>query len=373
MASPARWCWTGVDASRGPSERSPVNSNRRLLLPAARIGRGVRYAGVALGLALAIAHARSPEALYRDCLAACAEVLVDGRHAGVAWLADERGAALTAGHLFQRRSPRVELLFADNRQLPARLVAVDRGHDLALLQVQLDGQGRRPLLLARRAPTVGETLFHFGAPIFRAALLQPGRVAGSDTRFEFDAFLTDYAEVMPVAALMQGGTSGGPWLDRRGRVVGVQSRTVSLDGQPVGLAFFAPVSAVRRLLETRREADTPTLGLGVDELWQQPLEYLRQIPARTRGLVVAVVRESGPAAGAGLQVRDVLLEADAQPLVRIADLLRVVRRHRPGDRLELTFLRPGAREVRRVPVVLARAEDLWLPDGPSDSEPLSRP
>jgi serine protease Do len=331
----------------------------------ARLGRLAVAALVLIAGSSLSADAASLAGVYRRCLDACPEVLISGRHVGTAWVAGTDGSVVTAGHLFEIRQPQIELLFADNRRVAARLVAVDRGHDLALLEVDRSSLQAKPLKLAARPPEVGDEVYQFGAPLFRSGTLQPGRVAGEQPKFEFQASITDYAEGVSVAAMMQGGTSGGPWLNRRGEVVGVQSSTVSLDGKPVGLAFMAPAPAIQRLLKTRISAETPTPGLGVDELWQQSPEFLEQLPAGTRGLVAAVVREKGPAASAGVIPRDVLIEADGQPLVRIADLPRAVRRHRPGATVEFVVLRPGESDLRRLKVVLGRAEDLWLPDGPA--------
>ncbi len=278
---------------------------------------------------------------------------------GMAWVAADDGSVITAAHLFEGPQARIELLFADNQRVTARLLAVDRGHDLALLAMNAPAPRIRPLRLARRPPSVGAEVFQFGAPFFRSGMLQHGVVAAEHIRFEFQDSITDYAETVPVAAMMQGGTSGGPWLNRRGEVVGMQSSTVSLDGKPVGVAFMAPAAAVRRLLTIRTNAATPTPGLGVDELWQQPAEYLTGVPSGAEGLVVAVVRAGGPAGRAGIRPGDLLLEANQQPLFRIADLPRLVRRHRPGEAIEFRVRRPNVGEELNFRVVLERAEDVW--------------
>jgi S1-C subfamily serine protease len=270
------------------------------------------------------------------------EVLVDGRHVGSGWFASRDGLAVTASHLLgDAGDPRVELLANDDSRTTATLVAIDRGHDLAVLRTATRREAGRFLALARKAPAVGEEIFQFGAPLFRSGLLQTGRIAATRTAFEYYADLRDYVEIVHVAGMMQGGTSGGPWLNARGEVVGLQSGVMSLDGKPVGIAHLVPGEFIRNLLDTRRHAATPSLGLGVDELWQQPGDFLQKLPGGCQGLVVAVLHADGPAAGAGIKAQDVILSIDGQKVVRIRELLRRIRFRKPGDEVSLEVLTPG--------------------------------
>lgn len=350
---------------RAPSSELRFAKNRRL---AAAHPFGLAIVALWLFGAGSELRAAPAESIGLRCREACAEVLINGRHSGTAWLATRDGLFLTAAHLFERQGGQIELLTLEGQRIPARRLAIDRGHDLALMQAEAIPNGWRPLPLARRSPRVGERIWQYGAPIFRSGLLQAGHVASDLPAFEFHAEVTDYAEVVATAAMMQGGTSGGPWLNRKGEVVGVQSSTLSLEGKPAGVGYFAPLSAIRRLLETRRDADTPTPGLGVDELWQQSEEFIGRLPARTVGLVASVVRPDGPAARAGLQAQDVLTAANGRPLVRIADLPRALRARRPGESVDLRFLRPGEPGERAIQLVLGRAEDVWAAE-PASATP----
>jgi len=296
------------------------------------------------------------ERFYRRCESACVDVLIEGRHSGSGWLADPGGLVVTVAHLFRAREPAVEVMSPSIGRLPAVLVALDRGHDIALLGILRAGRDLPALSAARRAPRVGEELWQFGTPLFRTGLLQSGRVARPGTGFEYYADAEEYAEVAYVAAMMQGGTSGGPWLNQRGEVVGVQSGVMSLEGKPTGLAFVAPAGPVGDLLRTLRNAETPSLGLAVDETWQMDTEWLKKLPPKTEGLVVARVRQNGPAEKAGIKNQDVVLSADGARVRRIADLLRWVRGKRPGTSVTLEVLRPGEPSAQSRQVMLESAE-----------------
>jgi serine protease Do len=311
------------------------------------------------------ARAMDEAALYRKCEAACVEILVEGRHAGSGWFADTNGTVVTAGHVFERPDPPLELLCANGERVPAELLGVDRGHDLACLRATGPARSWPFLPVSRKPAALGNGLREFGSPLFRAGAMQTGRLASPHDRYEFTGAFVEYARTRMLGAMMQPGTSGGPWVNGRGEVVGVQSSIMSLDGRPIGVAFMSPGDAVRRLLRARVHAHTPTLGAAVDELWQQPAETLQQLPPKLEGLVLSVVRGDGPAAKAGLVVKDVLLTVDGQHLLRVGDLLSVVRAHQPGEAVAVRYRRPAEDQEREVKVTLGRAEDMWpgLPAG----------
>ncbi len=312
-----------------------------------------------------LARAMDEATLYRRCEAAGVEVLVEGRHAGSGWFADAGGTVVTAGHLFERPDLPLELLCANGERVPAELLGVDRGHDLACLRVTGSARTWAFLPLARKPAALGEELRQFGSPLFRAGAMQRGRLASPHDRYEFTGAFVEYARTRMLDAMMQPGTSGGPWVNGRGEVVGVQSSIMSLDGKPIGVSFMSPEDAVRRLLRERAHAHTPTLGAAVDELWQQSAETLKQLPPKVEGLVLSVVKGDGPAAKAGLVVKDVLLTVEGRPMLRIGDLLSVVRAHQPGESVAIRYRRPGEKQEREVKATLGRAEDIWpaLPGG----------
>ena len=203
---------------------------------------------------------------------------------------------------------------------------------------------------------VGDEILQFGAPLYRAGVLQPGRVAQPDTSFEFYPDRKGYVEVVHVAAMMQAGTSGGPWLDRAGNVVGLQSGLMSLDGKPVGIAFVVPAAPIRRLLKSLCDAATPDAGFWVDQLWERDAEFLKKFPAGAEGLVVSGMRKDGPAAQAGIQPGDVVISAEGKKLSRIRELLEIIRAKKPGEQLKLTLLRAGSSEPLQRTLTLDRAE-----------------
>ncbi len=173
-------------------------------------------------------------------------------------------------------------------------------------------------------------------------MLLRGTVAAASPTYEFLPDQGHYVRVVYVSASTQYGTSGGPWLDPSGRVVGMQSALVRDGGNAVGIASMSPVGAIRDLVTTRKDASTPTLGLGVEEMWEQDHDFLRRFPPKTEGVVVARVRTGGPADAVGLRAFDVVVRVDGEPIRLRDQLLRRVRTQNPGDKIKLRVLRAGA-------------------------------
>ena len=148
-----------------------------------------------LALPAAPTSPSATEKIYQRCQAACVEVLVNGRHSGSGWFARADGLVVTAAHLFERRDADVEVVSPGRGRLACSLLAVDRGHDIAVLKTKAPA-GDFPVLGFSSAPLrVGDEILQFGAPLFRAGVLQPGRVAQPDTSFEFYPDRKGYVEV----------------------------------------------------------------------------------------------------------------------------------------------------------------------------------
>ncbi|WP_157881033.1 S1C family serine protease, partial [Streptomyces griseoruber] len=158
------------------------------------------------------------------------------------------------------------------------------------------------------------------------------------------------------------GNSGGPLLDARGRVIGINSAIRSAaDGSDsgsgeagsIGLGFAIPVNQGRRVAEeliNTGHATHPVIGVTLD------LDYAGD-GARVStkgGDAGAPVTPGGPGALAGIQAGDVITEVDGTRVHSGTELIVKTRAHRPGDRLELTVERDG--RERTLSLVLGSAE-----------------
>ncbi len=322
-------------------------------------GSTLLLAGFLLTMALAEDAPTSRADLFEQLRRASFEILVDGHQAGGAAVIDARGFAVTAAHVIGSLERKIEGVTADDERMKLEVLAVDIGHDVALLKLP-DREGPYPALrLADEPPRAGEDVFLFGPPMYRPSMLKKGMVARHETDFEYYGEQGCYAEIRHVDATVQHGTSGGPWVNEAGALVGVQSGAVVAGNTTVGVSFMAPVSAVRRLLATRKSAATATIGSPAEELWQHGPGVLKRFPAGTEGIVLRIPLADGPADRAGLKQWDLLTAIDATRVLRVRDLLTAVRKHRPGETVRLSILAPDGAEPHIVEVELGRLEADW--------------
>jgi len=307
-------------------------------------GLGVRWTCLALAWAAASAGLGS-EALYQQAKRASVEVLVAGHLAGSGWIADASGLVVSAAHAFGDRQAKLEVRHPEFGRMPLERVAMDLGHDLALLRLPKRAEPYPFLPVAQRMPAPGEDVFLFAAASYRHHLMIRGAAAQDETTFEYLANPGHYVEVYHISAPTPPGTSGGCWMNAAGEVVGSQSGFLAKD--QLGIAFVGGPDGIRSLVAAQRDVPRPTLGTAVEELWSQPVGFIRRFPEGTEGLVPVLPEKDGPAERAGL-VGDVLIVAlDGEP-VGVRDVfVRRLLAHRPGDTVRLTIL-PADQKPARV-------------------------
>ncbi len=309
--------------------------------------------------------------LYEQVTQACVEILSEGHLAGSGWFCSPDGLVMTAGHVMEKPDMDLEVIAAPDKRYKAHLVALDRGHDLALLQVE-DAKGPFSTLpLAQSMPAVGEDAFVFGMPIYRHAVLLTGQPARQGTTFEWLGPETSYAEIVHFHGASPQGTSGGPWINPQGEVIGLQSSMMSLNDAPMGIAFVAPLGAIRRLIETRRHAETPHLGCAFDELWEHDPGFIRSFPAGTEGLVVRMPAKDSPAARADLRELDCITAVDGKAVRYRDQVVGAMRAKKPGETIRFSVLRKGE-AARTVEVVLSCLEKDWQAGKTQRTEPEAK-
>lgn len=264
-----------------------------------------------------------------------------GSGAGVVWSAD--GLVLTNNHVVaggrRRRGP-VKVTLTDGRTFDAEVVKGSRDLDLALLRLR--GASDLPAATPgdSDALRVGALVFAIGHPWGRRGAVTAGVVSGLGVSRRAGRGYRGWgsaARHIESDVALAPGNSGGPLLNARGQVVGINSMIF-------GRTALSIPSSVAGAWVAGSGDERPRLGVGV-----VPVE----IPAAQRpeegdgsGLVVSSVEEGGPADRAGLLVGDVLLGLAGVPPQSIESFQEVLSR---GDAVSLRVMRGGASLILEVP------------------------
>ncbi|MCE7973789.1 MAG: PDZ domain-containing protein [Leptolyngbya sp. PLA1] len=254
---------------------------------------------------------------------------------GSGWVFDSQGHIITNAHVVAAAT-QIRVQFADARVVNATVVGMDLTGDIAVLRVE-PGPHLIPL---RRATgvrlTKGDRVFAFGSPFNFKFSMSEGVVSALGRSARTATGFVSPANFIQTDAAVNPGNSGGPLVDVRGRLVGMnvaiataQDTQGTSEGQSAGISFAIPLAAIESRVPQIIAGQPPVGGyigifFGEDE----------------RGTVrVGRVVPDSPAAAAGLKAGDQITAASGQP-VREADQLRgVINSASPGDTLELQVLR----------------------------------
>jgi putative serine protease PepD len=257
---------------------------------------------------------------------------------GAAFLLDRDGHLVTNAHVVDRaRSASVRFGRSAHR-IDARIVALDRATDLAVLHVDPRVvRAEQPLALAPEGSVrVGDAVLAVGTPFRLQGSVTAGIVSATGRTIQG---LTGFSipDAVQTDAAINPGNSGGPLVDARGRVVGVNAQ-----GRAAGVSFAISDATVRRvvpqLIENGR-AENPYLGARAGEVTD-------------RGTRVESVSPGAPGAEAGVRAGDVIVSIDGRATTTEGALASAVAAHRP-DELVAVLIRRDGRE-RTVSVRLGR-------------------
>ncbi len=260
---------------------------------------------------------------------------------GVVFRSD--GHVLTNFHLVDGATS-IELTCADGQSHSAQATGADPETDLAVLSVVETAVMEPAVLGSARALRVGQTAIVIGAPAGPqgSPSVTAGVIAGIGEVVEVAGH--PYYDMISTDAMIGPRASGGPLVDRSGAVVGITTRTGAGDGS---LGLVIPIDLARKVAEKLIAAGRvtyPWLGVSGTDLdpWTAK-EY-----GVGTGTLIRRVSPKSPAEQSGLKVQDVVTAVENLPISTMNELMMLVRRHEPGDRVDLTVVRSGVKRNVKV-------------------------
>jgi len=271
--------------------------------------------------------------------------------AGTGFIVDEDGTILTNKHVVSDNQAQYTVVMSDGERYAAKVTAADPVNDIAVVKIS-DGGGRRfpavalgdsdNLQIGQSVIAIGNALGEFDNTVSVGVISGMQRSitaygAGTDEVLE-DLIQTD--------AAINEGNSGGPLLNLKGEVIGINTAIAS-GAQNVG--FVIPINLAKRGLEqakTSGKITYPYLGVyysmindAVKKANNLPVNYGPWIS--TENAKIASVADGSPAQAAGLKDKDIILEIDGQRLTQTDSLARALAKYNPGDKVKLKVLRNG--------------------------------
>jgi S1-C subfamily serine protease len=258
-----------------------------------------------------------------------------------------------------RKAANVYVRFGDGNQVPADVKGFDPFSDVALLKVDPAGLTLRPLPLGSTADLhVGAPVAAIGSPFAEEQSLSVGVISGLDRSIES---LTGFATTGAIQtdAAINHGNSGGPLLDGRGRVLGINAQIQTSTGDGSGVGFAVPADVVKQsLAQLRRDGRARYAYLGISHVEVYPqLAAHFHLPVDA-GAWVQDVTAGGPAQAAHVREGgetkrfqdkdyrvggDVITAIEGTPVRKESDLAKVLLAHKPGDTVTVAIRRSDKR------------------------------
>lgn len=261
------------------------------------------------------------------------------RGEGSGFIVSPDGVILTNAHVV-RGADEVTVKLTDRREYKAKVLGQDDKTDIAVIKINAGNLPTVPLGSAK-ALNVGEWVLAIGSPFGFENSVTAGVVSAKGRSLPDEGMVpfiqTDVA-VNP-------GNSGGPLLNTRGQVVGINSQIYSRTGGYQGVSFAIPIELalhVKDQIVAHGKVDHAKLGVAVQEVNQSFADSFK-LP-KPEGALVSSVEKGGPADKAGLKPGDVITQVNGQPIVASGDLPALIGMARPGERVSIDLWRQGKPE-----------------------------
>jgi serine protease Do len=256
------------------------------------------------------------------------------------------GYIVTNNHVVAQ-ADNIKVKLSDDREYEATVVGTDVETDLAVIKIEAEG-----LTAARFGDSAkleqGEWVVAIGNPFGLDHTVTAGIVSAKGRN---NMGLATFEDFIQTDAAINPGNSGGPLVNLYGEVVGINSAISSRTGGNMGIGFAIPSNMVKSVFESIIETGSVERGwLGVS------IQALTEDLAKsfnfegTQGVLLADVIEDTPAARSGLKAGDIVVKVDSRRTNAPTELLDMVAKTKPGEKVTLEVYRDG--KVQTIDVTL---------------------
>ena len=286
----------------------------------------------------------------------------EGRGSGSGSVIDAQGHILTNYHVIEGAQVKLNVSLGGGKTYPATVVGGDPDTDLAVIKITPPQEGLTVIPFSDSDKlAVGQKVLAIGNPFGLDKTLTTGVISGLQRPIRGRNNRPIEGAIQTDASINQG-NSGGPLLDKYGKMIGINAQIYSRTGGSVGVGFAIPVNIAKRVVpqliqfgEVRR----PKLGatfFSIDQLREQGAEF----PVQS-GLLIRSLAAGGPAEIAGLRavsrtaagvaLGDIVTSIDGEKVSGIDDLFRFLDKKQINDTVRVELVRNG--RTMTVPIKLS--------------------
>lgn len=268
---------------------------------------------------------------------------------GTGFFISPDGYVLTNNHIAEN-SVKNTVTILQGQDYDAKVIGTDPKTDLALLKIEA-----RDLPFVELGDSaqvkVGEWVLAIGNPLGMEHTVTAGIVSAKGRQLGTGLNVPTYQDFIQTDAAINRGNSGGPLVNMKGEVIGINSNILSPTGGNIGIGFAIPSNIARNIVAQLKDKGKVTRGrLGV--VMQNVNEGLRkQLNLKDRkGAVVTTVEPEGPAEKSGFKQYDVIVEVNSQPVEDANDLRFKIADIEPGKKATVRVIRDG-KEMTLTPAI----------------------
>jgi serine protease Do len=269
------------------------------------------------------------------------------RGVGSGFIISADGYVMTNAHVVDGADD-VYVTLTDKREYKAKIIGADKRTDVALVKIEGSNLPRLTMGDSNKI-RVGEWVLAIGSPFGLDNTVTAGIVSAKarDTG--------DYLPLIQTDVAVNPGNSGGPLLNMRGEVIGINSQIYSRSGGYMGISFAVPIDEAMRIsdqLKTTGKVTRGRIGVQIGEVTKDVAESLGL--TRAQGALVQRVEPASPAEKGGVEAGDIILKFNGIAIERSSDLPRLVGGTKPGTRATVTVWRKGVN--RDLPLTITEME-----------------
>ena len=255
---------------------------------------------------------------------------------GSGFIIAEDGLILTNRHVVDG-ADKIIVTLLDRREFEAELIGEDEASDVAVLKI--DGKNLPTLIVGSADDMkIGEWVMAIGSPLSFENSVTKGIVSAKGRQIGSQQYVPYIQSDVPINR----GNSGGPLINLKGEVVGINTLIFSNTGGYMGISFSVPIDVainVATQLQENGVVQRGLLGVGIDDVNQAMADYLGM--KKPMGALVNQVSDGSSAAKAGIKVGDVIVSFNGKPIKTRQTLPPVVGSVMPNTKVNLQVFRDG--------------------------------